>query len=195
MGRGEKNSKYFFSLEKARYIAKTTTALFDRNGDIVRKDEEILHCLEDFYTELYNKQENCNQAVEQEFWESLTKVALPVNIANECNKPFSICEINKAVFAMKNKKTPGNDGIPIDVYKVFWKRLAPLFLNVVNYCYQEGCLFPSGAEGILNLIPKQEKDTRYIKNLRPITLLNADYKIIEKLMATRIEKGFQFYNT
>ena len=44
----------------------------------------------------------------------------------------------------------------------------------------------SSAEGIINLIPKKEKDSRYLKNLRPITLLNSDYKVIEKALANRM---------
>ena len=45
---------------------------------------------------------------------------------------------------------------------------------------------PSARKGILNLIPKANKDTRFVKNLRPITLLNTDYKIIEKAIANKI---------
>ena len=42
-------------------------------------------------------------------------------------------------------------------------------------------------QGVLNLIPKQDKDTRILKNLRPITLLNVDYKVIEKVIANRFK--------
>ena len=41
-------------------------------------------------------------------------------------------------------------------------------------------------KGILNLIPKPNKDTRLVKNLRPITLLNVDYKMLEKVIANRM---------
>ena len=40
--------------------------------------------------------------------------------------------------------------------------------------------------GILNLIPKGGRDTRMLKNLRPITLLNTDYKIVEKAISNRM---------
>ena len=48
-------------------------------------------------------------------------------------------------------------------------------------------LHPTARQGVLNLIPKQNKDTRLLKNLRPITLLNVDYKILEKILAMRIK--------
>ena len=79
---------------------------------------------------------------------------------------------------MKNNKTPGEDGIPVDFYKVFWKILKEPFFKMVSACYEENELHDSAKKGILNLIPKPNKDSRFIKNLRPITLLNTDYKII-----------------
>ena len=53
-------------------------------------------------------------------------------------------------------------------------------------CYNSNNLHSSARKGILNLIPKPNKDARYVKNLRPITLLNTDYKIIEKAIANKM---------
>ena len=36
-------------------------------------------------------------------------------------------------------------------------------------------------------LSKKGKDSRFIKNMRPITLLNTDYKLIEKVLANRIK--------
>ena len=87
---------------------------------------------------------------------------------------------------MNNDKTPGEDGIPVDFYKVFWRQLKNTFMDMVEYNYTVGELHDSARKGILNLIPKANKDTRYIKNLRPITLLNTDYKIIGKTIANKM---------
>jgi hypothetical protein len=40
----------------------------------------------------------------------------------------------------------------------------------------------------LTLVPQKDKDVRYLKNWRPISLLNADYKILSKVLAMRIQK-------
>ena len=42
--------------------------------------------------------------------------------------------------------------------------------------------------GILNLLPKKEKDLRYLANWIPMSLLNTDYKILKKLLAIRLQK-------
>ena len=42
--------------------------------------------------------------------------------------------------------------------------------------------------GTISLIPKKDKDKKYLKNWRPISLLNNDYKIVTKVLALRLEK-------
>lgn len=40
----------------------------------------------------------------------------------------------------------------------------------------------------ITLIPKEQTDTMLIKNYRPISLLNEDYKLFAKILATRFKK-------
>ena len=93
---------------------------------------------------------------------------------------------------MKANKAPGPDGITSEVYKVFWNQLGPLLLAAYTYAYDNNKLHNSAMEGVLNLIPKPNKDGRYLKNLRPITLLNVDYKIIEKAISNRLREAMEF---
>ena len=88
---------------------------------------------------------------------------------------------------MKNSKCPGLDGIPCDFWKVFFKIIGKLLFDVIVASLESGKLWDSALRGIINLIPKANKDSRYLKNLRPITLLNTDYKIIEKILANRLK--------
>ena len=62
-----------------------------------------------------------------------------------------------------------------------------------NYAFHSGTLSISQKRGIISLIPKKDKDTSLLENLRPISLLNVDYKILTKVIAKRIEKLFFEY--
>ena len=57
-----------------------------------------------------------------------------------------------------------------------------------NYAFQTGNLSISQRLGIISLIPKKDKNLEFLKNWRPITLLNTDYKIATKAIAMRLEK-------
>ena len=50
-----------------------------------------------------------------------------------------------------------------------------------------GMLNPSARHGIINLIPKRNRYIIYVKHLRPITLLNYDFKIYAKMISNRLE--------
>ena len=54
------------------------------------------------------------------------------------------------------------------------------------HAYENEILHSTAQQGILNLLLKGDKDSRFLKNLRPITLLNCDYKIIEKAISNRM---------
>ena len=91
---------------------------------------------------------------------------------------------------MEPDKTPGSDGIPADFYKVFWNDISVFLVNAINYAFDRGQLSVSQRRGIIKLIPKKDSDPSLIKNWRPITLLNSDYKIAAKAIANRIKKVF-----
>ena len=61
-----------------------------------------------------------------------------------------------------------------------------LIWHVVNFAYGNGSLLISQRREVITLTPGPNKDTTLLDNLRPISLLNTDYKILTKV----IEKSF-----
>ena len=86
-----------------------------------------------------------------------------------------------------HRKTPGTDGLPCEFYKFFWKDVGETLAEALNFSYQTGKLAVSQRRGIVKLIPKKHADPDLIKNWRPLTLLNCDYKIASKAIANRIK--------
>ena len=57
-----------------------------------------------------------------------------------------------------------------------------------NYAFRTGTLSISQRRGIISLISKKNKDKTLLDNLRPVSLLSIDYKILTKTIAKRLEK-------
>ena len=56
------------------------------------------------------------------------------------------------------------------------------------YSFEHNLLTNEQKIGILNLIPKKDKDLRKLSNWRPVSLLTTDYKILTKALAIRLQK-------
>ena len=178
---GEKSTKYFYSLEKVRYNAKTSFKMINEENQEIVEQSDILKYQKDFYQQLYSIDQDVEFTLQNN-----SGVKVPIEIKKEQDLQISVAELGRAIKEMNNNKTPGIDGIPVDFYKVFWNKLHEPFYNMVLEVYNKTKLHETARKGVLNLIPKAGKDTRFIKNLRPITLLNTDYKIIEKVIANKM---------
>lgn len=81
---------------------------------------------------------------------------------------------------------PEPDGLPVEFYRTFKEELAPHIIELLQYCYLEGAIPPSWKEARLVLIPKEGNDHRLPMAYRPLSMLNADYKILATILANGI---------
>jgi hypothetical protein len=98
-------------------------------------------------------------------------------------------ECVKAIKSMQNGKSPGTDGLPVEFYKIFWKNIKELVMNLFSYSYENENMSISQKQSIITLLPKKNNDVRFLKNWRPISLLNTDYRIMTKGIATRLKNN------
>ena len=84
---------------------------------------------------------------------------------------------------MESDKTSGTDGLPAEFYKVFWKDISHFLISALNFAFDSDCLSVTQRRGVIKLIPKKDAELYFIKNWRPITLLN----ITAKSIANRIK--------
>ena len=102
------------------------------------------------------------------------------------NKEITEAELLRIVKSLPNNKTPGEDGLPSEFYKMFWQDIKLCLLESYKHSYQTGNLSITQKRGILCLIPKNT-DPLKLKNWRPLSLSNQDYKILSKLVADRMK--------
>lgn len=89
---------------------------------------------------------------------------------------------------MKSGKAPGPDSIMTKFYKVFKLKLAQWLQKIMNNILENGDLPKAWEEATISMIPKDDKDSPKVRNFRPISLLNVDYKIFMKIISERLKK-------
>ena len=87
---------------------------------------------------------------------------------------------------MENDKSTGNDGLTKEFYVTFWDDIKATFVSSLKQAKERKELSISQRKAIVKLIEKKDRDKRYIKNWRPISLLNVDIKILSKALAKRL---------
>ena len=102
--------------------------------------------------------------------------------------PLLIEELDRALKAMKPGKTPGTDGLSVEFYQFFWNDIKEIVFDSIKNAYENNKMSEDQRRAVLRLIPKKDKDMTDLKNWRPISLLNTDYKILAQSLAMRLQK-------
>ena len=183
---GERNSKYFINLEKRNQKRKVIKKLMLENGDVLTDSDDILNAEKHFYEQLYTSCEpdDCNL---NDLLVDINATKLDNEAQMSCEGRLSIKECSSALRTMPNNKTPGSDGLPTEFYKFFFNDIIKNLIDSFDFSFRNGRLSADQRRGIINLIPKPDKDPSFLKNWRPISLLNTDYKLLTKCIANRLK--------
>jgi len=191
---GEKNTKYFCSLEKTRAKKNTITRLKPHTGEVITNQTQILEEQVNFYKGLYSQEadvQNTAAAID-EFIADANIPRLSSQEAEACEGPITLKETSKALYVMKNGSAPGCDGLTVEFMKFFWNKLGTVVTQSLDDAFERGDLSYSQKQGVIILIHKgKELPREQLTNWRPITLTNTDYKIIAKVLALRLSLVIQ----
>ena len=186
---GEKNTKYFLNMQKRHFNKKTIKQLQSDKKGAINTDDQILQEAKSFYQNLYSTlYDQPNLRNEDTFFSKNFTEGLDEQSKNECEGLLTDVECLESLKTMASNKSPGTDGLPAEFYKAFWDYIKPFLLNALNCSYTNGHLSITQRRGLITLVPKKNKPANLLKNWRPITLLNCDYKIAAKSIANRIKK-------
>ena len=106
--------------------------------------------------------------------------------SDNMHKSITLDELEDVLKCCKNNKSPGLDGLPYEFYKKVWHIIGIEFRDVLQSQLDQVKLIDSDRVGATRLIPKVNEVPR-IDELRPITLLNTDYKILSKVFVKRMK--------
>ncbi|CAI5656797.1 unnamed protein product [Oreochromis niloticus] len=123
-----------------------------------------------------------------QFLDKLDTPTITTSTAAEIDAPLTADEVISSITSLQSAKSPGPDGFPAEFYKKFHLKLAPLLLSVFEESLKRGSLPQTLRQASISLLHKEGKDPTCCGSYRPISLLNVDFKILSKLLATRLER-------
>lgn len=188
---GEKNTRYFLNLEKSRANRKLFPNLELDDGTTVVDQFEILKGQREYYTNLYNKQlddENMTRHADN-FTEDCAIPRLTDEDKEKCEGQITIEEATNCIKGMKNGSSPGLDGMTTEFLKFFWLKIRDVVVQSFNESFTNGSLSYRQKLAVITLIHKgKDLPKNKLGNWRPISLTNTDYKLLAKILATRLSK-------
>ena len=97
--------------------------------------------------------------------------------------PIAADKIEAVIKKLPTHKSSGQDGFIGEFHKAFKEDLTPILHRLFKNIETDGRLLNFFYEASIILIPKPDTDTTKKENFRPISLMNIDAKILNKMLA------------
>ena len=182
---GEHNTIFFHRSTVGNRAHNKISSIKDEGGNLLHSREEIAAVLVQHFCgiaqESFSDKEQSIRVISRH---------IPKLVSNEdnlnLNSPISEEEISEVLKEIQNGKAPGPDGFNVDFFKACWNIVKQDVLNVVEDSRRDKTILKALNNTFIALIPKQDSALTPDR-FRPIALCNVVYKIISKVVASRLK--------
>jgi len=181
---GDKNTKYFHKQAEARKNFKAVTEI-NHQGRQIKDYDDIKQAALDTFKAMFSAPleadlNPCSHPFD----------LIPPLISSQENSsltaPVTMMELKKALESMNPDSAPGPDGFTARFFSYCWAIIKYDLLKMIRFSQETNKLGGSTNSSFLALIPK-EKGAASFNRFRPISLCNTGYKLVTKIIASRIK--------
>eukprot|EP00253_Pinus_taeda_P022852 PITA_22852 len=182
---GDRNTTFFHRQYRERLSKNHISEITTIEGKICKGFSEIKEATISHFKSLYTAGD---QGSEEDIADLLSNIPLLVSPEDNSTltQPITEEEIIKVILSMDPDKAPGPDGFTIHFYKTCWDIIKGDLIKMIKGFMKKAKVGGGTNSTYLALIPKETNPETFAR-FRPISLCNASYKIIAKLLATRMK--------
>ncbi|CAI7880969.1 unnamed protein product [Closterium sp. NIES-53] len=101
--------------------------------------------------------------------------------------PWSEEEVKVALRELPTGKAPGQDGLPKELFAHKWELLGKELMKLIGG-FEKDVFMPEAFMMAVTILLHKKGEREQLGNYRPITLLSVVYKLVAKVLASRIKK-------
>lgn len=181
---GDCNTAYFHRMVNSRKAINHIHFLLSNAGDRIESQTGMMnHCI-DYFAELLG-----GPCEPQMFTQGDINTLIPFRCSEDQKKGLTVrftrVEIRNAFFSLPRNKTCGPDGFSAEFFCGCWDVVGPEVCDAIEEFFLSGSMLKQWNATTLVLIPKINNASS-TSDFRPISCLNTIYKVISRLLASRL---------
>ena len=183
--KGELPSKFISSLLQQQTCSKISSI---ETGNTTLYGEDAAKFIVESFQKIYQVKPEHPHAASR-MLRNLPKLGLSDQQALSVD--ISLAEVTEAIQSFSIAKSPGPDGLTAGIYKSFHDLLAPTLVRVFNDFLSNQISASDHTQFLfayIACVPKKVSVIKSFSHIRPISLMNYDYKILSKIINNRLSK-------
>ncbi|XP_063806456.1 uncharacterized protein LOC134984922 [Pseudophryne corroboree] len=185
---GDRAGSFMAVLAGADRASNTVPVICTNDNTTHSNTPDIVGVFADYYRRLYSSRLTHSETEIEAYLADISLPRLSQDATAFLDSPLTLTEVESAINSFPGGKTPGLDGVPLELYKKHLSFYGPKLLTLYNTLFVQGRLPDSMAEALIIVLLKPDKDPTRVESYRPISLLTTDIKILAKILATRLSE-------
>ena len=178
----EQATMYHVVRRHKRARSRVITSLETQDGTVITVNSGILTAAKEHLEQRYAAP--IGPSIAPKYLDD-TPAVITQQEATELAEPITLAEVQTSIEAGAKGKCPGPDGLPLEFYRATWSVIKEEITEIFNTILARRKICASHKAGVVVLVPKVAQP-KTVQQFRPLTMLNCDYKILARILNTRI---------